>query len=95
MVDCFLIFTRYGVVFDLVQCLIQRALLYATSDIRECYVLVKKALYRPGVKMVVLILHSQGGIEGGMILDWLLDEVPQRPSSNSGNLYLWLSSKSL
>ncbi|KAM0248027.1 hypothetical protein ACHAQJ_009632, partial [Trichoderma viride] len=77
MVDWFLIFTRYGVVFDLVQCLIQRALLYATSDIRECYVLVKKALYRPGVKKVVLILHSQGGIEGGMILDWLLDEVPQ------------------
>lgn len=39
--------------------------------------LVKKALYRPGIKKVVLILHSQGGIEGGMILDWLLDEVPQ------------------
>ncbi|KAL7808771.1 hypothetical protein V8C44DRAFT_153158 [Trichoderma aethiopicum] len=67
----------YGVVFDLVQCLIQRALLYATSDIRDCYVKVKKALYQPGVKKVVLILHSQGGIEGGMILDWLLDEVPQ------------------
>lgn len=64
-------------VFDLVQCLIQRALLYATSDIRQCYVLVKKALYRRGVKKVVLILHSQGGIEGGMILDWLLNEVPQ------------------
>ncbi|KAH0497690.1 hypothetical protein TgHK011_004979 [Trichoderma gracile] len=72
-----LTFPRYGVVFDLVQCLIQRALLYATSDIRDCYVKVKKALYRPGVKKVVLILHSQGGIEGGMILDWLLDEVPQ------------------
>ncbi|PON28990.1 hypothetical protein TGAM01_v202098 [Trichoderma gamsii] len=67
----------FGVVFDLVQCLIQRALLYATSDIRQCYVLVKKALYRQGVKKVILILHSQGGIEGGMILDWLLDEVPQ------------------
>lgn len=73
----FLTLIRYGVVFDLVQCLIQRALLYATSDIRDCYVLVKKALYRPGVKRVVLILHSQGGIEGGMILDWLLDEIPQ------------------
>lgn len=72
-----LTFLRFGVVFDLVQCLIQRALLYATSDVRQCYVLVKKALYRRGVKKVVLILHSQGGIEGGMILDWLLDEVPQ------------------
>jgi len=66
-----------GVVFDLVQCLIQRWLLYATSDIRDCYVLVKKALYRQGIKKVVLILHSQGGIEGGMIVDWLLNEVPQ------------------
>jgi hypothetical protein len=46
-------------------------------DIRECYVLVKKALYRPGIKKVVLILHSQGGIEGGMVVDWLLNEVPQ------------------
>ncbi|KAL6879328.1 hypothetical protein J3F83DRAFT_768581 [Trichoderma novae-zelandiae] len=73
----FLTIPRYSVVFDLVQCLIQRSFLYATSDIRDCYVLVKKALYRPGVKKVVLILHSQGGIEGGMILDWLLDEIPQ------------------
>lgn len=63
--------------FDLVQCLVQRCLLYATSDVRDCYVLVKKALYEPGVKKVVLILHSQGGIEGGMMIDWLLDEVPQ------------------
>lgn len=34
------------------------------------------ALYAPEIKKVVLILHSQGGIEGSMILDWLLDEVP-------------------
>jgi hypothetical protein len=40
-------------------------------------VLVKKALYRPEIKKVVLILHSQGGIEGGIIVDWLLNEVPQ------------------
>ncbi|PYH96669.1 hypothetical protein BO71DRAFT_481784 [Aspergillus ellipticus CBS 707.79] len=66
-----------GVLFDIIQCLVQRALLFATDDIRQCYVLVKKALYRPDVKKVVLILHSQGGIEGGMILDWLLNEVPQ------------------
>jgi hypothetical protein len=26
---------------------------------------------------VVLIVHSQGGIEGGLIVDWLLDELPQ------------------
>jgi hypothetical protein len=39
-------------------------------------VLIKNALYTPGIKRVVLILHSQGAIEGGMILDWLLNEVP-------------------
>ncbi|PWY90104.1 hypothetical protein BO70DRAFT_359089 [Aspergillus heteromorphus CBS 117.55] len=66
-----------GVIFDIIQCLIQRSMLYATDDIRQCYVLIKKALYKPEVKKVVLILHSQGGIEGGMILDWLLNEVPQ------------------
>jgi hypothetical protein len=68
---------RSGVIFDIIQCLIQRSLLLATSDVRECYVLVKEALYRKGVKKVVLILHSQGAIEGGMIVDWLLNEVPQ------------------
>ncbi|CAG7554766.1 unnamed protein product [Fusarium equiseti] len=65
-----------GVVFDLIQCLIQRALLYATQDVRECYILVKNALLDDQKKKVVFILHSQGGIEGGMIIDWLLDEMP-------------------
>ncbi|KAM5349730.1 hypothetical protein ACJ41O_006235 [Fusarium nematophilum] len=65
-----------GVIFDLVQCLIQRALLYATQDVRDLYLLVKAALLNPDKKKVVLILHSQGGIEGGMIVDWLLDEMP-------------------
>ena len=68
--------TRNGIIFDVIQCLIQRTLLYSNSNIRQCYVLIKKALYEPGIKKVVLILHSQGGIEGGMILDWLYDEVP-------------------
>ncbi|EMT73323.1 hypothetical protein FOC4_g10004689 [Fusarium odoratissimum] len=65
-----------GVFFDLIQCLIQRALLYATQDVRECYVLVKNALLDDHKKKVILILHSQCGIEGGMIIDWLLDEMP-------------------
>jgi hypothetical protein len=65
-----------GVIFDLIQCLIQRALLYATQDVRECYILVKNALLDDHKKKVIFILHSQGGIEGGMIIDWLLDEMP-------------------
>jgi hypothetical protein len=39
-------------------------------------VLIKKAIYTHGIKKVVLTLHSQGGIEGSMILDRLLNEVP-------------------
>lgn len=66
-----------GIIFDIIQCLIQRSLLVATSNVRQCYTLVKNALYKKGIKKVVLILHSQGGIEGSMIVDWLLNEVPQ------------------
>lgn len=66
-----------GIIFDVIQCLIQRNLNYATSDIRDCYAIVKETLYRPELTKVVFILHSQGAIEGGMIIDWLLQEVPQ------------------
>lgn len=46
-------------------------------DIRDCYKIVKEALYVPKYTKIVFILHSQGGIEGSMIIDWLLQEVPQ------------------
>jgi hypothetical protein len=66
-----------GIIFDCVECLIQRNLQYATSDIRKAYSIVKKTLYQDQYKKVVFILHSQGGIEGGLVLDWLLQELPQ------------------
>lgn len=44
---------------------------------RRAHVLLKEALHDPAVKKVVLVLHSQGGIEGGLVIDWLLDELPQ------------------
>ncbi|PMD42031.1 hypothetical protein L207DRAFT_485465 [Hyaloscypha variabilis F] len=66
-----------GIIFDVLQCLIQRNFNYATQDIRDCYSIVKSTLYDPNLTKVVFILHSQGGIEGGMIIDWLLQEVPQ------------------
>ncbi|CAI7631010.1 unnamed protein product [Penicillium glandicola] len=65
-----------GIVFDLIECLIQRDFSYATDDIRRSYALVKEALLNPECDKVVLLLHSQGGIEGGLVLDWLLDELP-------------------
>ena len=68
---------RNGVLFDVLQCLIQRNFNYATRDVRDCYITVKDTLYNPSLTKVIFILHSQGGIEGGMIVDWLLQEVPQ------------------
>ncbi|TEA15054.1 hypothetical protein C8034_v002774 [Colletotrichum sidae] len=66
-----------GILFDVVECLIQRNLGYATYDVRMCYRIVKEKLYNPQYSKVVFILHSQGGIEGGLVLDWLLQELPQ------------------
>jgi hypothetical protein len=45
--------------------------------VRSCYAIIKSTLYNPSLTKVVFILHSQGAIEGGMIIDWLLQEVPQ------------------
>ena len=66
-----------GILFDVIECLIQRNFTYATSDVRTCYRILRKVLYDPSKSKVILILHSQGGIEGGMALDWLLQEMPQ------------------
>lgn len=66
-----------GILFDTIQCLVQRNFNYATSDVRECYAVVKETLYKSDLTKVVFIMHSQGAIEGGMIIDWLLQEVPQ------------------
>ncbi|KAF2442034.1 hypothetical protein P171DRAFT_522936 [Karstenula rhodostoma CBS 690.94] len=67
----------YGILFDLLQCILERYFLYATVDIRRSYGTIKAALLEPENEKVVLILHSQGGIEGGMILDWVLGELPR------------------
>ncbi|KAF7164262.1 hypothetical protein CNMCM5623_008902 [Aspergillus felis] len=66
-----------GIVFDIIECLIQRNFSYATSDVRDAYAIIKENLLDPKYKKVILILHSQGGIEGGLVIDWLLDEMPR------------------
>lgn len=66
-----------GIVFDVIECLVQRCFCYATMDIRNAYVAVKEALEDDRYNKVVFIVHSQGAIEGSMIVDWLLDEVPR------------------
>lgn len=66
-----------GIIFDVFECLVQRNFTYATNDVRVCYRIVKEKLYNPRYSKVVFIMHSQGGIEGGLVLDWLLQELPQ------------------
>ncbi|POS70155.1 hypothetical protein DHEL01_v211452 [Diaporthe helianthi] len=66
-----------GVILDVIECLIQRNFGYATNDVRVCYRIIKEKLYNPQYSKIVFILHSQGGIEGGLVLDWLLQELPQ------------------
>lgn len=60
----------------MLESLIQRAFSYATADVRSAYILVKQALLDAGCDKIILVLHSQGGIEGCLIIDWLLDELP-------------------
>jgi len=52
-----------GILFDLVQYLIERNFSYSTRDLREAYVQIKAALCDSQYKKIVLILHSQGGFK--------------------------------
>jgi hypothetical protein len=62
-----------GIVFDLIQCLIERSFSFCTTDIRAEYTHLTASLLSPK-KKIVLILHSQGGIHGGLNIDWLLQQ---------------------
>jgi hypothetical protein len=73
---------RYGIIFDVIQCLIQRGLSYNTPDVRETYTCLKASLLDPSIKKVVLIAHSQGGIIASMALDWLYAELPSSALRN-------------
>ncbi|MCJ1310765.1 hypothetical protein MMC25_004432 [Agyrium rufum] len=66
----------YGLIADLIECLIQRDLQYNTMDVRVAYDNIKASLADPSVKKVVLIAHSQGGIIASMVLDQLYTELP-------------------
>lgn len=65
-----------GVWFDLIECLIQRDLLWPTDDVRDGYRVLSSAIRNAGLKRVVLISHSQGGIILSAWLDQLLDDFP-------------------
>lgn len=65
----------YGILFDLIECTVQRTFGYPTLDIRLAYESISAMLAQPGVSKVVLIAHSQGGIESSLVLDWLFATV--------------------
>lgn len=68
--------TSSGIIFDVIQCLLERCLYFGTTDTRACFAIISELL-RDKEKKVVLILHSQGGLEGSIILDWLMNQHSQ------------------
>lgn len=66
----------FGVVFDLMECLIQRCFSYSTEDTRIMYQHLKSILMDPKITKVVVIAHSQGGIILSTALDSLFADLP-------------------
>ncbi|KAK2022294.1 hypothetical protein LX32DRAFT_677313 [Colletotrichum zoysiae] len=66
-----------GIIFDVIQCLLERCVYFGTADTRICFSHISDALLNPDKKKVILILHSQGGLEGSIILDWLINQHPR------------------
>jgi len=67
---------RYGLIADLIECIIQRSLGFNTMDVRVAYDYVKACLLDPTVTKTVLIAHSQGGIIASMVMDGLFADLP-------------------
>ena len=68
----------YGIPADVLESMFQRTLSYPTLDIRNAYKTISDLLSEDGIKKLVLIAHSQGAIEAGMILDWIYSTMPTK-----------------
>lgn len=66
----------FGLIGDLLECLIQRCFSYKTRAVRVAYTSIKPLLTDPEVSKVVLLGHSQGGIIISLALDQLFTELP-------------------
>lgn len=66
----------YGLLFDLLECLVQRDFSYMTDDIRIAYNTLKETLLDEDVDKVVLMTHSQGGIIAAAAVDALCVDLP-------------------
>ncbi|KAI4090574.1 MAG: hypothetical protein LQ344_004621 [Seirophora lacunosa] len=65
----------YGLISDLLECIVQRCLSYSTEDVRVACEVLRDYLVDEEVKKVVLVAHSQGGIIVSMVVDYLLAEL--------------------
>ncbi|KAI9708273.1 MAG: hypothetical protein M1828_003091 [Chrysothrix sp. TS-e1954] len=66
----------WGLIGDLIECLIQRSFNYETEDVRVAYECLKSHLEDEGVRKIVVIAHSQGGILISLVLDRLYASMP-------------------
>lgn len=69
-----------GIIFDVIETIIQRTFGYATPDVREIFADVLCFIEAEGEQIsryrkIILVLHSQGAVEGGLVLDWLFASV--------------------
>ncbi|KAL8677803.1 MAG: hypothetical protein Q9186_005810 [Xanthomendoza sp. 1 TL-2023] len=65
----------FGLLSDLLECLLQRCLSYHTMDMRVACEIMKDFLEDEKVEKVVLVAHSQGGIIASMAVDALVTEL--------------------
>lgn len=80
---------RYGMLADMMECLIQRDFAYNTMDVRMTYDYLKACLCDPTIGKIVLVAHSQGGIIVSMALDYLFADLPREVF---GKLVRWPAS---
>ncbi|KAK4686596.1 hypothetical protein P7C73_g3538, partial [Tremellales sp. Uapishka_1] len=64
----------FGIWFDLLECVLQRDLLWPTTDVREGYNIIARHVADPRKTRIVLMGHSQGGIILSAWIDQLLSD---------------------
>ncbi len=69
-------YQRYGLIGDILECIVQRSMSYSTKDVRVAYDCIKACLVDSTVQKVVLVAHSQGALIASMVLDRLFADLP-------------------
>ncbi|KAH0542853.1 hypothetical protein FGG08_002808 [Glutinoglossum americanum] len=66
----------YGLIYDLLESLMQRCFSITTEDSRIIYDHLKAFTLDPSVKKVIVLAHSQGGLILSMVLDRMYADLP-------------------